>query len=283
MQWASACGNHDGSLASFCVAMFDSGQTSSSGTAVSALVHGLQGPRQQSATVEVFGENPPRLKPLPSSFRNDLAATKAESKTLSLPRSFSHETLFQEAERGPHFLPSLLLGLPESSPCKPVLPSHTDPKSLASNPFSESEASGLLAFSLPTGAFISRHHAGDRPQWVPRPPGASSGDYLAAAKGFAAASAGRVVYRSSTSTPLGVVTSQSLDSSAPPRWYLSGASPFWTEDDVLSWASGRGFKTSPTSSATATQLGFSLHVPLLTFRLARANALLPFKAASLCL
>ena len=275
LRWASACGNHDGSLASFCVVMFDSGQASSSGTAVSVLVHGLQGPRQQSATVEVFGGNPPRLKPLPSSFRNDLAATKAEIKTvvlrLTLAKEFSHATLFQEAERGPHFLPSLLL-----NPRKLVLQTRA---AIAYRSevtclirVSESEASGLLA-RLPTETFISRHHAGDRPHWVPRPPGASSGDYLAAAKGFAAASGGRPA-------PALLLVSLLLNPWTPPC-LLVGTSPvplpFGLRMMFCLGPPGGVSKTSPTSSATATKLGFSLP------RSARANALLPFKAASLCL
>ena len=185
------------------------------------------------------------LKPLPSSFRNDLAATTAELKTVvscfPLYGEFSFEALFQEAERGPRFLPSLLLGASRKVilQTRAAMAYRTEVTCFVR--VSENEAECLLHMSLPTGAFISRHHAGGRSLWVSRPPGASapSDDYLAVAKGFAAASAGRVVGRSSRSTPLGIVTCQSLTTFVPVRWYLSGASPFWTEDDVLSWASGR--------------------------------------------
>ena len=183
------------------------------------------------------------LKPLPSSFRNDLAATTAELKTVvscpTLSKEFSLEALFQEAERGPRFLPSLLLGASRKVilQTRATMAYRTEVTYIVR--VSETEAECLLHMSLPTGAFSSRHHAGGRSLWVSRPPGASSDDYLAVAKGFAAASAGRVVCRSSRSTPLGIVTCQSLTTFVPARWYLSGASPFWTEDDVLSWASGR--------------------------------------------
>ena len=123
---------------------------------------------------------------------------------------------------------------------RPEVPSRT-PLRLPAIRVPTAKVDALLKAHLPSGGFMSKHRSGDIPQWITCDKAESCDDYFNKAVGLAKKANARLVYRPSSTAPLGLVGCKVTQGTLAPRWFLAGAPPLWGEDSLVAWATERGF------------------------------------------
>ena len=210
------------------------------------LIHGKNGPIPAKADIDACKEGP-RPKSLPESIKDDDDPSALSAKNvllrLTLAKAFADHHLKSSVAGKPHFLPAIsfnealrkaitqtrgAVDYEREAPCLISVRSDDVPK--------------FLQASLPTGIFLNPHKGSSVPHWFHKKPSQSDSEYYVHVADIQKQAGGRLVYRSSTTAPLGLLdTTETVTDSIAPRWYLTNAPPEWGEDEITNWITQRGF------------------------------------------
>jgi hypothetical protein len=217
------------------------------------MVHTHLGPHAVEATLSGIGDHPPKPNDRHKAFEDDTplpeptATDRSNSTTLQLRRTvakdFCQTTIFQQSMKYPLALPTIVLG---GANARRVLQTQAatayDNEATCLIRIKRADLTHFYGIKLPTGTFLTQHRGECAPHWVPREKDTPAGTYWEAAAAAAAQAKGRLAYRSTRTTSLGVVgTTDTTPTAIAPRWYLHGAPTDWTETDAQQWVTDRGW------------------------------------------
>ena len=156
---------------------------------------------------------------------------------LTLSREFASQDLTAKATRYPQCLPALLL--------PPDLLSHVLSTKGAISYCNEAtcliqialaDLAVMSAAQMPLGTFIMPHRDSSKPQWLARPPEATSAQYWMRATEQCAALGARMAFRPVGGACLGLVGARTFSLQAvSPRWCIRGCPPGWGDKALEAW------------------------------------------------
>ena len=213
------------------------------------LVKTGSGSKLQDATLTFVGDGAPKRRALPTGFKDDTAEPNApEVPTtlcrLTLAREFALPALYARVAAKPQCLPSALLGADAPKVLQTRGAATYESEVTCLIKVKEDWVPKLLALSLEVGAFVFRHRDASAapPQWLTRPKEASPSDYWKQAKTEMDSTGGRLAYRPSKSSCLGIAGANSAAPGAQiPSWLADGCPRDWLSTDLGQWAETRGF------------------------------------------
>ena len=206
------------------------------------------GPQLCAATVHHLGNGAPRPRSLPGEIKDDNPMPTQQAAALclcrlTLSREFAAQELTARAMRHPQCLPALLLP-------SDLLSHVISTRGAISYPneatclilIAVADLTAMCAAPMPLGAFIMPHRGASKPQWLARPPEATSAQYWVRAAEQCTALGAHMAFRTGGTACLGLVGASAFSPLAvSPRWCIRGCPPAWNDKNLEAWILQRGF------------------------------------------
>ena len=223
-------------------------------------------PKRVPATIIYDGEHAPRQRSLPSSITDDTPTEETPNKPatmlirLTIAADFADENIFQPTAKNPLLLPSTILS---PTLAKGVIqtrgPISTKTYSTCLVLVRENTGNEILQLQPPLGVFIARHRdpAANRPQWIPRKTDVPTGTYFTTVSATAKAQGGRMIFRESPNSPLGILCTNTIADAQSPQWVIKHVDKDWHEEDLTTFVRPADTPTHASGTAVPQQLGSS--------------------------
>ena len=215
-------------------------------TDTTVLFNSNAGPVPAKAKVVELQPSGPSRKALPAALKDDKAHDVDKTPTcfmrLTLSRNFAAPSLFSQVKQRPQCLPAVVLQDAKQHVLQTRAAITYDSEATCLVQVKESKVKELLALSLPPGCFLNRHKSQEAPYWIAQTTEQSPKDYWSHVLEIQKMQGGRLVYRASKQSQLGLLGMSSRPTDCiQPRWLVSNVPHTWQEQDITQWATERGF------------------------------------------